>query len=242
MTQSVLGHGYCITGDYAKAEPVLREGIAAAADRGNVDLLANMTWNLGMVLLERGEVAESTDLAVRSLRTARELGHPPRTFDALQLLASIATAQGDHTRAARLFGAADDLVADVAAMSRSEWERAISSRDRDRARQALGEQDYDDAYQCGARLETEEAITLAIGGQVPATEAGKPLTRRQAEIADLVAEGLTNRQIANRLVISVRTAETHVDHVLTRLGFANRSQLAAWVAGRNAASEAEPPS
>ena len=54
------------------------------------------------------------------------------------------------------------------------------------------------------------------------------LSPREAEVAGLVAEGLTNRQIAERLVISERTAQNHVQHILTKLGFTTRSQIAAW--------------
>jgi DNA-binding NarL/FixJ family response regulator len=54
------------------------------------------------------------------------------------------------------------------------------------------------------------------------------LSPREVEVARLVAEGLTNRQIAARLVISERTAQNHVQHILTKLGFATRSQIAAW--------------
>ncbi len=59
-----------------------------------------------------------------------------------------------------------------------------------------------------------------------------PLTRREAEIATMVARGMTNREIAAELVLSERTVETHVQHVLTKLGFGNRSQIAVWVASR----------
>jgi DNA-binding NarL/FixJ family response regulator len=55
------------------------------------------------------------------------------------------------------------------------------------------------------------------------------LTRRELEVARLVAEGLTNREIAARLVLSVRTVETHVDRVMGKLDFHTRTQLAAWV-------------
>jgi DNA-binding NarL/FixJ family response regulator len=54
------------------------------------------------------------------------------------------------------------------------------------------------------------------------------LSPREAEVARLVAKGLTNREIAERLVISDRTAENHVQHILTKLGFTTRSQIAAW--------------
>jgi non-specific serine/threonine protein kinase len=59
-------------------------------------------------------------------------------------------------------------------------------------------------------------------------------TRREAEIADLVASGLSNRDIAATLVISQRTAEGHVEHILTKLGFTSRAQIVAWVAEQRA--------
>jgi DNA-binding NarL/FixJ family response regulator len=57
---------------------------------------------------------------------------------------------------------------------------------------------------------------------------GSVLSLREGEVAGLVAEGLTNRQIAERLVISERTAQNHVQHILTKLGFTTRSQIASW--------------
>ena len=60
--------------------------------------------------------------------------------------------------------------------------------------------------------------------------AAGPLTRRELEVADLVAKGLTNREIAAQLYLSERTAQNHVQHILTKLGLANRSQITAWVA------------
>jgi non-specific serine/threonine protein kinase len=56
------------------------------------------------------------------------------------------------------------------------------------------------------------------------------LTRREREVAELLAEGLSNREIAARLVISLRTAESHVEHILAKLGLTNRTQVAAWAA------------
>ena len=57
----------------------------------------------------------------------------------------------------------------------------------------------------------------------------RPLTRREQQVAELVAEGLTNKEVAARLVIASRTAETHVENILTKAGLSNRTQLAAWV-------------
>jgi DNA-binding NarL/FixJ family response regulator len=66
-------------------------------------------------------------------------------------------------------------------------------------------------------------------GEALAAPATDGLTRREHEVARLVAEGLTNRAIARRLVLSERTAANHVQHILDKLGLANRSQIAAWV-------------
>ena len=57
-----------------------------------------------------------------------------------------------------------------------------------------------------------------------------PLTPREREVADLIAQGLSNKEIAARLVVSRRTAETHVESILRKLSFASRTQVAAWVA------------
>src|SRR5216684_7012288 len=64
------------------------------------------------------------------------------------------------------------------------------------------------------------------------------LTRRKRDVAELVALGLTNREIADRLSLSERTVEWHVEEILNKLGFSARSQIAAWVASR----DAPPPS
>jgi DNA-binding CsgD family transcriptional regulator len=64
--------------------------------------------------------------------------------------------------------------------------------------------------------------------------AAEPLTVREREIAGLVAEGLSNKAIARKLVISERTAQNHVQHILVKLGFSNRAQIAAWAVSRRA--------
>jgi DNA-binding NarL/FixJ family response regulator len=73
---------------------------------------------------------------------------------------------------------------------------------------------------------------LAQAMMAPTTADFEVLTPREQEVALLVAEGLTNRAIAKRLFISVQTAETHVKHILTKLGLSSRTQIATWVAAR----------
>jgi DNA-binding NarL/FixJ family response regulator len=91
----------------------------------------------------------------------------------------------------------------------------------------------------GRSLDEQTAIALALdedpgpaaGEAVKPTTGAPPsvLTRREREIAALIHQGLSNKEIASALVISRRTAETHVENILTKLGFTSRTQVAAWV-------------
>jgi len=65
------------------------------------------------------------------------------------------------------------------------------------------------------------------------TNGPERLTRRETEVAQLIAQGLTNRQIAEELVVALRTVDTHVERILAKLGFTSRAQVAAWVAAQN---------
>ena len=109
----------------------------------------------------------------------------------------------------------------------------------------------DDAARAQAVLNDGEAITARLGMVPWTTRAGDlrnviaaaahgPLTGRETEVADEVARGLTNRQIADALFISERTAQTHVQHILTKLGFSSRSQIAAWVAAQRTGRSRKP--
>jgi non-specific serine/threonine protein kinase len=83
----------------------------------------------------------------------------------------------------------------------------------------------------GRHLTLDEAVAQAMADECTDGSEGRDhvaLTRREIEVATLVARGLTNRKIAEQLYLSVRTVDVHVDHILTKLGFHNRTQLAAW--------------
>ncbi|MGX1132813.1 putative ATPase/DNA-binding CsgD family transcriptional regulator [Streptomyces glaucescens] len=155
----------------------------------------------------------------------------------LDLLAQIAGQDGAPERAAVLLGGADRVWADV---DRDRWgSAALGAARRDtetRAREAIGAQDFERAYDRGAALGLAEIVGYALEEHRPPEPPrperppqGARLTRRETEVAELVAEGLANQQIADRLVIARRTAEGHVERILSKLGFSNRSQIATWV-------------
>ena len=118
------------------------------------------------------------------------------------------------------------------------------------ARNALGGEGVEAAWQAGTALTAEQAVKMALAPALPAprSEAASPplpptlaleppdlpdpLTAREREVVGLVARGLTNRQIAEALVVSERTAEWHVANTLSKLGLSTRAQLAVWAAQR----------
>ncbi|MEV7077432.1 LuxR C-terminal-related transcriptional regulator [Streptomyces sp. NPDC093516] len=156
----------------------------------------------------------------------------------LDLLALIAVERGDHAHAAVLLGGADRVWADIDA---GRWgARTLTSARRDseeRAVRALGREAFERAHRRGGALALAELVGHALREPATAEPTAPPphedtavrLTRRETEVARLVAEGLANQQIADRLVIARRTAEGHVERILSKLGFSNRSQIAAWV-------------
>jgi predicted ATPase/DNA-binding CsgD family transcriptional regulator len=107
----------------------------------------------------------------------------------------------------------------------------------DMARSTLGEKASEAALARGAAMTLDDVLDEALGEnakQPPPRWTRVPggssnLTRRESEIAELVAKGLSNREIAAALVISMRTAEAHVEHILSKLGFTSRAQIATWV-------------
>ncbi|MFF8869115.1 ATP-binding protein [Streptomyces massasporeus] len=160
----------------------------------------------------------------------------------LDLLASIAAERGAHEHAAVLLGGADRVWADI---DTGRWgSHTLNSVRRDseeRAAPVLGREAFERAHRRGHALGLAELVGHALqepGRPHPAEATAAPpphddttvrLTRRETEVARLVAEGLANQQIADRLVIARRTAEGHVERILSKLGFSNRSQIAAWM-------------
>lgn len=155
----------------------------------------------------------------------------------LDLTARIATERSAHERAAVLLGGADRA---WTAVDQGRWgSEALNSSRREtesRAGRALGRAGFTAAYDRGAGLSLGELVGYALQEQAvadavaPACETPQVhLTPREAQVAELVAEGLANQQIADRLVIARRTAEGHVERILNKLGFNTRTQIATWV-------------
>ncbi|WP_420879497.1 ATP-binding protein [Rhodococcus sp. (in: high G+C Gram-positive bacteria)] len=166
------------------------------------------------------------------------------TAISVEALAWTAAATGEFRRSAILLGAADALwsaagnpgvVIPALRFNRDEA-RALCER-------ALGERAFDTAVRRGCDLTLDEVVDFAVDDRLPQEEpaerAATDLTPREQEVAELVAQGLTNKAIAEKLVISQRTVQGHVEHALAKLGFNSRTQIAAWVVERGREPEGD---
>ncbi|HEX8628315.1 MAG TPA: LuxR C-terminal-related transcriptional regulator [Catenuloplanes sp.] len=193
---------------------------------------------------ERGAVP---DLLRRALQIKQMVPDPWGTGMCLEILAWNAGAVGRHRHAARLLGACHALRRFTgSALADRGLFRGYHEACEATAREILGDAGYTAAFDDGASLTLAGAISCALdepAGKRAVPRRGKPgdLTRRERQAAGLVAEGLTNKDIAARLGIAPRTAESHVENILSKLGFTNRAQLAAWATARHLAPGAAHP-
>ncbi|HEX3491771.1 MAG TPA: LuxR C-terminal-related transcriptional regulator, partial [Streptosporangiaceae bacterium] len=196
-------------------------------------------WALGLLALRQGELDRAADLQQQSLRLRRRLQELTGSGWSLESLAWVEAAAGRPERAATLLGAADRLWESLG-RPLAAYQHMVPYHEacEQAARQALGDQEFEAAGQRGRALRTDDAIAYALDERPraasPRDAAGAALTPREREVADLIAQGMTNKQIAAQLVIAQRTAEGHVERILVKLGFSSRAQLASWVAAQEA--------
>jgi predicted ATPase/class 3 adenylate cyclase/DNA-binding CsgD family transcriptional regulator len=198
-------------------------------------------WHLALALTLRARVAIASrepDAAERDLHQAISRIADIRAFmclpDLLECLADVTANGGDSAEAARLFGAAASARLATGMVRFKVYDAWYESSVAD-LRTALGQEDFDTAWEEGAALSMDEAIAYAQRGR---GERKRPasgwdsLTPAELDVVKLVAEGLTNKDVAARLFISPRTVQAHLAHVFTKLGVTSRMQLAQEAAGR----------
>ncbi|MDI6102698.1 LuxR C-terminal-related transcriptional regulator [Actinoplanes sp. NEAU-A12] len=233
-----------ILGDTAGALLIHRRILAMTEPRGEVRLRSQSVWAVGVGLWMQGEPGRAAESVTQSLelRNKHRLSDTYGAALCLDVLAWVSAHDGRAERAATLLGAVAALSRTMGAPTGTYPGLLHHHQECERqAREALDEARFQAAFARGGRMTIEEATAFVIAGTAPGEEGGggapddaegPALTRRERQICELITEGLSNRQIADRLVISQRTAESHVQNSLMKLGFTNRSQVAAWMATR----------
>jgi predicted ATPase/DNA-binding CsgD family transcriptional regulator len=208
-------------------------------DSGNAWYHAYSQWGLAVSALLRGDHEGARRLGFEALRTIRCMDDAMGVVLCIDALGWAAAAGHEAVRAVTLAAAAAAAWAAIPATPadplRAHHDEALRV-----ARAALPGAEYRAAFAKGGAMDSAEAVAFALGEQArPRPDAGRPgpgqpgrLTRRERDVAALVARGQSNGQIAASLVISVRTVETHVQHIMDKLGCGTRAQIAAWSAAR----------
>jgi DNA-binding CsgD family transcriptional regulator len=222
-------------GDLAAVRSASSEGVRLSREAGDLYSLEMMLMNMGLVELIAGDGDQAKPLFAESLRIAQRIDDRVAQYALLDIFGCLAAGSGQARLAAQLLGAAEtvrtgagaNVIGIITTLLTNAEESAIA---------ALGASKFEAEFKAGKVLTRGAAIERALGEQPhvgdPAsddTSAGL-LGKRQAEVARLVADGLSNKQIGARLFISERTVDTHVRSVLNKLGFNSRAQIAAWMA------------
>jgi non-specific serine/threonine protein kinase len=151
----------------------------------------------------------------------------------------VASMTENSRRAVKLFGAASRLREEVEIPVQLPWSIWLEPAMAD-ARAGMPPAAFDKAWNGGRAMSPAEALAIArqACGRASTAMAGG-LSKRELEVAGLVASGMTSRGIAERLFLSERTVESHLEHILTKLGFNSRAQVASWVSEHSRTEEAD---
>jgi non-specific serine/threonine protein kinase len=219
---------------------VAEEGLAICEATGEEWARTHLHHCLGLGLWATGQWERAERSLRDGLRIAEAFHEIIGVEHNLGMLISVVKARGRFEEAAELLGVATKVWPLAGGKPYMNFQTMIDlheANERD-VRAALDPAVYDAAFRHGVERSTtlRDAVACILGDH-NATEApersadpGRSLTSRERQVAGLVAAGMSNREIAERLVISLRTAETHVNRVLGKFGVTSRMQLAARMA------------
>ncbi|MBB5780474.1 LuxR C-terminal-related transcriptional regulator [Nonomuraea jabiensis] len=227
-----LATAHSLLGHPEEAVARFKEGLEACEAREDHWFRSYTLWMYGVEVWREGDVAGAVEMEREAIRLKQPFDDRLGTALCIEALAWMA-ADGTPERAAVLFGASQERWRSFCAppfgylAGHHDASEAL-------ARERLGEEKFEAAFRRGTELTPADALAYAMcespkPAKPAAAAQASPLTRREMEIARLVAQGMTNKAIASALVIAQRTAEGHVEHILTKLGFNSRAQIAAWV-------------
>ena len=235
MLHQALALNGLIDGDPETVSSTASEGERLSRAAGDLYSLDMMLMNQGFAALMSGDLRESERRFSEALRIARQLDDRVAQCYLLGALGCCAAGSGERRLAAQLLGAMENLRAEVGASINVGMAPALADATAS-VTAALGRSRFETEFRAGQRLSRDAAARLALGEADPSIAAPSDggtagvLGAREADVARLVADGLSNKEIGARLFISERTVESHVRNILNKLGFNSRAQIAGWMA------------
>ena len=219
--------------DYARAESAYQESITLLREIDAVRDLASALHNLGHACLHLGDDERAQTLFSESMAVHQDQHNTLGMAECLTGFAALAIVKDLPAAGARLLAAAVAIggqhITSEWAATRMEYEYYQA-----RARASLSETEFQAEQEAGQRLSLEQAVAyaqeMALKAAAAQTDRKKlgELTPREREVAALIAKGLSNGEIAEKLVVSKRTVETHIANIRSKLGFTNRAQIVRW--------------
>ena len=240
-----LGYYELSTGDLDAARRHLAESVDISRALNARHGIVYETFNLGLAEYLSGSPGAAEALFAESLDLARRMGMKSHIAYALIGLALAGCGGADPGWSARLHGAADQALADLG-HALEPLEERLADLDRQRLRAAMGAEAFEAEYAAGRTLDLARAAHQAQQG-IPAGREAQPgsalvsepdaavpgeavtvLTPRELDVLKLVVQGLSNPDIARRLVLSEHTVHRHLANILRKLDLSSRAAAAAW--------------
>lgn len=247
----------CYQAQYKRAEAILLVALPLLRELGDAVGMARALHGLGVAARHLDDPEQARIFHKESLEVAWERGARLEVSQAMEGLAGVASVQGQSHQAALLLGTAEALRGAIG-VDLSSGGRLAHIHDVGVLRAQMKEGGFEAAHDEGRALTLEQAMAYAmvvadepVPRKVTATAGASlgprtklqeaklrydGLTRREREVATLIAQGRSNAAIAEDLFVTVRTVEAHVTHILQKLGFSSRTQIAIWAVDRGLAS------
>lgn len=230
-------------GDHASASAHCARAEELSDRHGEGWIRFYAVWVSALVAWRTGDHDRAHERALECARSASTHGDRHAAALALEILSWHQADAGHPRRAARLLGVVHALET-VVGVPTLFWSTETPHQEAvDSIVAQIGRREYEQIVRAAGLHGVTDAVAWLEEASQSAEPSGRPgkltmlLTPRQLEVATLVADGLTNKQIARRLMITVRAVEAHVERIFTRLGYVSRAQVAAWVARRAGGAE-----
>jgi predicted ATPase/DNA-binding CsgD family transcriptional regulator len=222
-------------GEMAPAAAAIEEAVLVARESGNPLAIGSALEGQAQLVRAAGEPSAAEELLHEALRAFHDAGDPGGVADVLESLAALVSELQNAGQAVRLLAAADGIRAAVGCV-RYPVRQPLYEANLTTLREALSEEDFATAWPAGASLSIDDAVAYAErgrGSRKRPLRGWESLSPAELRVVELVAEGLTNPQIGERLFISPRTVQAHLSHVFAKVAVSSRAELAAQAARRN---------
>jgi non-specific serine/threonine protein kinase len=229
-----LGYCYCAQGTYQTAISILEEAMLIVRRQGDPSFQSCILTALGLSMLGLGDIEHAESVLLEGLHISQKLDFTEVIVGLLNYLGQAAWQKRDEQRATRLLGAAAVVCSRVGLINWNPDPGHI------KIVKELGQEAILSVQKIVRDIPTKELVGWALGSEYPTVPSGSAdnlqvshplvelLSPREREIAEKIALGLSNHDIATKLYVSVRTVDAHVRHILNKLGLTSRTQIAVW--------------